>query len=134
MLGVRELDQDGIAAGDRNWSNLHTVYTHGNGVIAAYGNQRPEDDERQSANVQWAEGQEANERALTNLSDGRLRVPRLLRRAEPVVLHRRQEPDGGSDVELDLPKGERDDENQTTTYDGDGGVPIGSSSTRCSTP
>ena len=40
MLGVRELDQSGIE-GSRNWSNLHTVYTHGNGVIAAYANQRP---------------------------------------------------------------------------------------------
>ena len=27
---------------DRNWSNLHTVYTHGSGVIAAYANQRSE--------------------------------------------------------------------------------------------
>ena len=44
VLGVRELDQAGLADGDRNWSNLHTVYTHGNGVIAAYANQRPEDD------------------------------------------------------------------------------------------
>ena len=28
----------------KNWSNLHTVYTHGNGVIAAFGNQRAADD------------------------------------------------------------------------------------------
>ena len=46
VLGVRELDQAGLADSDKNWSNLHTVYTHGNGVIAAYGNQRPQDDER----------------------------------------------------------------------------------------
>ena len=44
VLGVRELDQQGIDDGDRNWNNLHTVYTHGDGVIAAYANQRPEDD------------------------------------------------------------------------------------------
>ena len=41
VLGVRELNQDGINDGDKNWSNLHTVYTHGNGIIAAYANQRP---------------------------------------------------------------------------------------------
>ena len=44
VLGVRELDQDGISETDRNWTNLHTVYTHGNGVIAAYANQRDEYD------------------------------------------------------------------------------------------
>ena len=44
VLGVRELDQSGINPSDQNWSNLHTVYTHGNGVIAAYANQRPADN------------------------------------------------------------------------------------------
>ena len=46
VLGVRELDQNGINAGDRNWSNLHTVYTHGNGIIAAFANQRPASNSR----------------------------------------------------------------------------------------
>ncbi len=40
VLGVRELDQDGLSPDARNWSNLHTVFTHGNGIIAAYANQR----------------------------------------------------------------------------------------------
>ena len=39
VLGARELDQDGINPNDRNWNNLHTVYTHGSGLIAAYANQ-----------------------------------------------------------------------------------------------
>ena len=44
VLGVRELDQTGITPSQQNWTNLHTVYTHGNGVIAAFGNQRPADN------------------------------------------------------------------------------------------
>ncbi len=44
VLGVRELDQSGLDPASSNWSNLHTVYTHGNGMIAAYANQRPEDN------------------------------------------------------------------------------------------
>ena len=69
VLGVRELDQSGLAEGDRNWSNLHRVYTHGNGVIAAFGNQRPERRRaQQSSNVQWAEGQETDESSLTELT------------------------------------------------------------------
>ena len=90
VLGVRELDQSGLAEGDQNWSNLHTAYTHGNGVIAAYANQRPEDDSVQQTGIQWAEGQEADEDALTTARRrGRLRDARLLRRAEPDLQHRR---------------------------------------------
>ena len=40
VVAVRELDQDGLPDGQRNWANEHTVYTHGYGVVAAYGNQR----------------------------------------------------------------------------------------------
>ncbi len=67
VLGVRELDQGGITEGDRNWGNLHTVYTHGNGVIAAFANQRPRDNETERGGIQWAEGQQANEDALSKL-------------------------------------------------------------------
>ena len=36
MIAARELD---LAGNDnRNWVNDHTVYTHGYGVVAAYGN------------------------------------------------------------------------------------------------
>ena len=36
MIAARELDLDGLD--NRNWVNDHTVYTHGYGVVAAYGN------------------------------------------------------------------------------------------------
>ena len=39
VIAVRELDLTGLAAAQRNWVNDHTVYTHGYGVVAAYGNQ-----------------------------------------------------------------------------------------------
>ena len=43
VIAVRELDLNGLPAGQRNWVNDHTVYTHGFGVVAAYGNQRGDD-------------------------------------------------------------------------------------------
>ena len=43
VIAVRELDLEGVPANQRNWLNDHTVYTHGFGVVAAYGNQRGED-------------------------------------------------------------------------------------------
>ena len=127
VLGVREMDQSGIADGDRNWSNLHTVYTHGNGVIAAYANQRPEDDSRQSLEIQWAEGQEVDEDALARLNPGGY---------ETRVYYGEKSPDysivgkasDGSDAELDLPRGvtsESEEPGEETTYAGLGGVPVG---------
>ena len=38
VIAVRELDLDGLDAQRRNWTNDTTVYTHGFGVVAAYGN------------------------------------------------------------------------------------------------
>ena len=43
MIAVRELNLAGISAAQRNWLNDHTIYTHGFGVVAAYGNQRTSD-------------------------------------------------------------------------------------------
>jgi uncharacterized membrane protein (UPF0182 family) len=38
VVAVRELDLSGLAAGQHNFANDHTVFTHGFGFIAAYGN------------------------------------------------------------------------------------------------
>jgi uncharacterized protein len=43
VVAVRELQQDGLPPGQRNWVNDHTVYTHGFGVVAAYGNRSGDD-------------------------------------------------------------------------------------------
>ncbi len=40
VVGVRELNLDGVPG--QNWNNLKTVYTHGFGLVAAYGNRRAE--------------------------------------------------------------------------------------------
>jgi uncharacterized protein len=131
VLGVRELNQSGIPDGDRNWSNLHTVYTHGSGIIAAYGNQRTTNDDlpvdSSDDKTQWAEGTAPGQDALSQATGG----------FESRVYFGEQSPDysivgkapGAKDVEQDLATGGADDSGQltTTTYDGSGGVPIGSS-------
>lgn len=38
VIAVRELDTNGLGTAQRTWINEHTVYTHGFGVVAAYGN------------------------------------------------------------------------------------------------
>ena len=64
VIGARELDQNGVNASDQNWSNLHTVYTHGSGVIAAFANQRPADDSAESSQIEWAQGQDLDQDSL----------------------------------------------------------------------
>ncbi|MGO1315513.1 MAG: UPF0182 family protein, partial [Cellulomonadaceae bacterium] len=43
VIAVRELNLEGLGDDQRNWVNDHTVYTHGFGVAAAYGNQTTAD-------------------------------------------------------------------------------------------
>ena len=65
-------------ASSQNWANLHTVYTHGYGLIAAYGNQRPADNREQISDTDnddpaWAEDQPAAARTAERTVRGRLR-------------------------------------------------------------
>ncbi len=132
VLGVRELDQEGINASDRNWSNLHTVYTHGNGVIAAFANQRGVQNGPEATEIKWAEvgrsdGGVSNE--LAKLSpDGTYEDRVYFGEKSPdySVVGR---PEGSAAVELDLGGTDEDGEvnERTTTYDGKGGVEVGSS-------
>jgi hypothetical protein len=134
VLGVRELDQTGLAESSKNWSNLHTVYTHGYGVIATYGNQRDinerpiagqEDESSATAqDAQWAEYDLPPRGALTDeSSDG----------YEGRIYFGEQSPDysivgktdSGPSVEFDRPLSEGSDQGSTTTYDGKAGVSIG---------
>jgi len=121
VLGVRELDQNGMPDDARNWSNLHTVYTHGNGIIAAFANQRPADDSAEGTEIQWAEGQQADQNALSEATGG----------YENRIYYGEQSPDysivgklpGAPDVELNL--GGESGSSESTTYTGKGGVPVG---------
>jgi len=125
VLGVRELDQDGISGDSKNWSNLHTVYTHGNGVIAAYANQRGQDDGSERTDLQWAEGQQAGEDALDSLYPDGYEDRVYFGELSPSYSVVGKPSEDAPSVELDLGNAASDDEGQTTTYDGAAGVPVG---------
>ena len=125
VLGVRELDQNGISEESQNWSNLHTVYTHGNGVIAAYANQRGDDDGSERSDLQWAEGQDAGEDALSSLFPDGYEDRVYFGEQSPTYSVVGKESEDSGDVELDLGSGSEEDAEQTTTYDGDAGVSVG---------
>ena len=128
VLGVRELDQSGLESSDQNWSNLHTVYTHGNGMIAAFANQRPEDNVAQASgnpeNLHWAEEDLPPRGALTDLQNEPYEGRIYFGERSPNYSIVGKVGDGPG-VELDLPSSADDSAAKTTTYDGAGGVRIG---------
>jgi uncharacterized membrane protein (UPF0182 family) len=124
VLGVRELDQSGINESDRNWNNLHTVYTHGNGMIAAYANQRGEDGSEETSDLLWAEGQQADEDALSELYPDGYESRVYFGEKSPSYSVVGKASEDAADVELDLGSEASADEGETTTYDGEGGVGV----------
>ena len=110
VIAVRELNQSGLGE-SQSWYNNAVVYTHGYGVVAAFGNQRA------------ADGQPVF------LQSG---IPSTgeLGEFEPRVYFGENSPDysivgapeGAEDIELDFPSGGDDsNQNATTTFSGDGG-------------
>ncbi len=131
VLGVRELDQNRLSSDVQNWLNLHTVYTHGNDLIAAYANQRNGEDEALGGSgtsnadkTQWAQGFQAGEDDLEQaVGEYETRVYFGENSPDYSVVGKSSE--NASDVELDLQRGGETDTTKTS-YDGDGGVPVGS--------
>ena len=120
VIGARELDQGGINSTDQNWSNLHTVYTHGSGVIAAFGNQRPPDNSAESQQIQWAQGQDPGQDSLEK-STGSFENGIYFGEGSPGYSIVGKAP-GAPDSEIDLNATGAQDR---TTYDGGGGVGVG---------
>jgi uncharacterized membrane protein (UPF0182 family) len=117
VIAARELNLDGVPADQRNWNNDHTVYTHGYGVVAAYGDRRASNGE-----PIWAQ---QNLPSVGQLGEFEQRI--YYGETEPAYSIVGAPP-GTTPVELNIPADTADDNNadQTSTYDGDGGVPVGS--------
>ncbi len=106
VIAARELDQAGLPDGQQNWANQHTVYTHGYGMIAAYGNQRDRNDQpvTNEGKPVWAEQDLPPRGDLTDMFKNGY---------QPRIYFGEKSPDysivgrapGGRKVELDLPGG-----------------------------
>ncbi|MGJ3509195.1 UPF0182 family membrane protein [Enemella sp. A6] len=112
VVAAREMDIEGLQS--QSWNNIRTVYTHGFGLVAAYGNRRqPQGD------PEWMARDIPPTGALSE------HEPRIyfgeLHSDYSIV----GAPAGTPPVELDTPGGGESDEPTLTTYTGDGGVPVG---------
>ncbi|UAL28565.1 UPF0182 family protein [Nocardioides rotundus] len=141
VLAVRELNQAGLPESAQNWNNLRTVYTHGYGLIAAYGNQRDRTNDSQAVNrgdggLAWAEEDIPPRGQLTELAgDEGFEDTNGKPGYRGQIYFGEQSPtysivgkrDGAQDIELDLPEGESGAGGENySTYEGTGGVGVGS--------
>lgn len=113
VIAVRELDLNG--APQRNWVNDHTVYTHGFGLVAAYGNRRSTDGEPIFF-----------QRNIPPVGPLGEFEPRIYFGEASPVYSIVGAPEGATPRELDFPDSENESGETRNTYQGDGGVPIGS--------
>ncbi len=128
VMGVRELDQDGLVPDQRNWANEHTVYTHGYGLVAAFGNNRTADGGTPSNPDEppWAEEDLPPRGELSDLTETGYE-PRIYfgeKSPEYSVVGKAESDD--PDVELDIPE-EASGERGNTTFETESGtgVPVG---------
>jgi len=115
VIAVRELDIAKVPQGQQNWVNDHLLYTHGFGVVAAYGNERTVDGKP----VFFQSGIPSTG-ALGNYQ------PRVYFGEESPSYSIVGAPPGSTPEELDYPDDNSPNGQQNTTYTGKGGVSIGS--------
>lgn len=114
VIALRELNQEGQSS--RGWDNDTVIYTHGYGVVAAYGNQRAAD----GSPVFLESGIPGTGPLGDSVGDFEPRVYFGENSPEYSIVGA---PEGKEPVELDYPAGadEENSANPTTTFAGDGG-------------
>ncbi len=129
VIAAREMHLEGLPEAQKKWANEKTVYTHGYGLIAAFGNQRNTQDQpvRNDGEPIWAEEDLPPRGAITDSQgpDG----------YRPQIYFGEQSPPysivgkakgATKDIELDIPQGSGDPgQSKTNTYDGVDGVGVG---------
>ena len=126
VLAVRELDQAGLPDSQRNWANEHTVYTHGYGVVAAYGNQSDKNDRpvtNSDGKPVWAERDLPPVGVLSDMFPKGYQPRIYFGEKSPGYSIVGKAPNG-KDIEFDLPESSGLAA-KMDTYSGTAGVPIG---------
>ncbi len=117
VVAARELNLAGVP--DQNWNNIHTVYTHGYGLVAAYGNRR-----QTMGEPEWL-SRDIPPIGVLEADESRIYFGE--QSSQFVVVGR--EP-GQAPIELDTPGGGEAGRERTNVYTGKGGVPVGDYFTR----
>ncbi|MPV51091.1 UPF0182 family protein [Pseudactinotalea sp. HY160] len=112
VIAVRELDLS--SGSERSWVNDHTVFTHGFGVVAAYGNTVTDD-----GSPKFFEG------GIPSKGDLPKYQPRIYFSPEAPEYSIVGAPEGTDPWELDYPDDDAPNGQVLSTYTGDGGPSVG---------
>lgn len=112
VIAARELNLDGLD--NSNWVNDHTVYTHGYGVVAAYGNKVTPDGQPMFF--------ESGVPTQGKLTDSEHYEPRIYFSPNTQQYSIVGAPQGTQPWEFDYPKGSN---GATNTFNGNGGPSVG---------
>jgi hypothetical protein len=118
VIAARDVNLAGLPPSQRNWVNEHTVYTHGYGVVAAYGNRRTPDGQP----VFFQSG-------IPPVGDLGEFEPRIYFGENSPEYSIVGAPEGRDPVEYDRPS-DQGDSAENFTYTGEGGVAMGDPFTR----
>ncbi len=116
VIALRELTLNGLADSERNWANDHVIYTHGFGVVAAYDN---------SANTDGTP--KFFESGIPQTGPLAIDQPRVYFGEYSPAFSIVGAPAGSTPREIDYPTNSGQ---ETYTYQGNGGVAIGSTFNR----
>ena len=111
VVAVRELNQENLP--NQSWNNVRTVFTHGYGLVASYGNRSS------SGEPEWIS---KDLPPVGELGEFEPRIYFGEGHTEYSIVGRAE---GEAPVELDTPGGGPDGGPSRNIYDGKGGVPIG---------
>lgn len=111
VVAVREMDHEGLES--QNWNSLKRIYTHGYGLVAAYGNRRGAGGE-----PSWIIEDIPPTGKITDFE------PRIYYGELQDDYSLVGAPEGTEPVEFDTPSGSEGNPS-TYTYTGEGGVPVG---------
>ncbi len=113
VVAARGMDLAGLE--QQNWNNDHTVFTHGYGLVAAYGNRR-----QPSGEPEWI-AKDIPPTGELSEHEPRIYYGEILKDFSIVG-----RPAGAQPIELDTPGGQEQGNPTLYSYTGKGGVPIGS--------
>ncbi len=115
VIAVRDIYLPGLQEQQQTWVNEHTVYTHGFGVVAAYGNTVRSD----GTPAFW-------EQSIPSTGELGEYEPRVYFSANSPSYSIVGAPEGAEPQELDYPDDNAESGQVQTTYKGDGGPSVGS--------
>jgi uncharacterized protein len=120
VVAARELHSDGLSGNQASWINRHTVYTHGNGFVAAPANEVVAGQQGGEPNFTTGNLPTTGNIKVTP-QGGRIYYGELITDYSVVGA-----PKGGTAREFDQPENGSSQGQLSNTYDGKGGVAIGS--------